>query len=51
MSLIEDMMQKIMRRFDAIDDNVKEMQNDLFVLGQKVDTNVVSIKKLEKNIN
>lgn len=29
MSCIEDMIQKMMRRFDATDENVKEMWNDL----------------------
>uniref|UniRef100_M1DNK9 Integrase core domain containing protein n=1 Tax=Solanum tuberosum TaxID=4113 RepID=M1DNK9_SOLTU len=36
MARIEDMMQKMMRRFDATDENVKEMRNDLSGIGQKV---------------
>ncbi|XP_049357604.1 uncharacterized protein LOC125822257 [Solanum verrucosum] len=47
MSRIENMMQKMMRRFDATDENVKEMRNDLFGIGQKVYAHVVSIKHLE----
>jgi len=47
MSRIEDMMQKMMKRFDAIDENVKEMPNNLSGIGQKVDAHAVSIKQLE----
>uniref|UniRef100_M1DI46 Integrase core domain containing protein n=1 Tax=Solanum tuberosum TaxID=4113 RepID=M1DI46_SOLTU len=47
MSRIEDMMQKMMRRFGATDENVKEMRNDLSGIGQKVDAHTVSIKHLE----
>ena len=36
MSLIEDMMQKMMRRFDLIDENVKEMQNYLSFLCKRL---------------
>uniref|UniRef100_M1D8F6 Integrase core domain containing protein n=1 Tax=Solanum tuberosum TaxID=4113 RepID=M1D8F6_SOLTU len=48
MTSIEDMMQKIMKRFDATDDNMKEMCNDLSGIGQKVDAHAVSIKQLEQ---
>ena len=48
MARIEDMMQKMMRRFDATDENVKEMRNDLSGIGQKVDAHAVSIKHLEQ---
>jgi len=37
-----------MRRFDATDENVKEMRNDLSCIGQKVDSHAVSIKHLEQ---
>uniref|UniRef100_M1DZZ3 Integrase core domain containing protein n=1 Tax=Solanum tuberosum TaxID=4113 RepID=M1DZZ3_SOLTU len=50
MSHIEDMMQKMMRRFDATDENVKEMRNDLSSIGQKVDAHAVSIKHLEQQM-
>ena len=36
MSLIEDMMQKMMRRFDLIDENVKELQNYLSFLCKRL---------------
>ncbi|KAK4733883.1 hypothetical protein R3W88_008144 [Solanum pinnatisectum] len=49
-SHIEDMMQKMMRRFDATDENVKEMRNDLSGIGQKVDAHAVSIKHLEQQM-
>jgi len=48
MACIEDMMQKMIRRFDATDKNVKEMRNDLSGIGQKVDAHAVSIKHLEQ---
>ncbi|KAK4706944.1 hypothetical protein R3W88_033505 [Solanum pinnatisectum] len=51
MSHIEDMMQKMMKRFDTTDENVKEMQNDLSGICQKVDVHEVSIKKLEQQMN
>ncbi|XP_049378266.1 uncharacterized protein LOC125843073 [Solanum stenotomum] len=51
MSRIEDMMLKMMRRFDATDENVKEMRNDLSCIGQKVDAHVVSIKQLEQQFS
>lgn len=48
---IEDMMRKMMRRFNAPDENVKDMRNDLSTVGQKVDTHKVSIKNLEIQMN
>ncbi|XP_049394506.1 uncharacterized protein LOC125858735 [Solanum stenotomum] len=51
MSCIEDMMQKIMRRFDATNENVKEMRNELSEISQKVDAHVVSIKQLEQQFS
>ena len=50
MARIEDMMQKMMRRFDATDENVKEMRSDLSGIGQKVDAHAVSIKHLEQQM-
>ncbi|KAK4731656.1 hypothetical protein R3W88_024644 [Solanum pinnatisectum] len=50
MSCIKDMMQKMMRRFEAIDENVKEMRNDLSSIGQKVDAYVVSNNHLEQQM-
>lgn len=37
----------MLRIFDVTDKNVKEMQNDLSVIGKKVDAYVVSIKHLK----
>ncbi|KAK4727058.1 hypothetical protein R3W88_031975 [Solanum pinnatisectum] len=51
MSWIEGMMQKMMKRFDLTDENVKEMRNDLSGIGQKVDAHAVSIKLLENHMN
>ena len=47
MSRVEDMLQKMMRRFDASDEHHKELRNDLAGIGQKVDTHAISIKQLE----
>uniref|UniRef100_M1DVL0 Integrase core domain containing protein n=1 Tax=Solanum tuberosum TaxID=4113 RepID=M1DVL0_SOLTU len=40
----------MMRRFDATDENVKEMRNDLSGIGQKVDAHAVSIKHLKQQM-
>lgn len=48
---IEDMIQNMMRRFDATNENVKETRKDLSGIGQKVDAHVVSIKHLELQMN
>ena len=47
MSRVEDMLHKMMRRFDASDEHNKELRNDLAGIGQKFDTHAISIKKLE----
>ena len=44
MSRVEDMLHKMMRRFDASDDHTKKLRNDLESIGQKVDTHAISIK-------
>ena len=36
-----------MRRFDAIDEHIKELRCDLDSIGQKVDTHAISIKQIE----
>ncbi|XP_049369487.1 uncharacterized protein LOC125834381 [Solanum verrucosum] len=51
MTRIEDTMQKMMKRFDATDENVKEMRTELFGIGQKVDAYAVSIKQLEQQFS
>ena len=47
MARVEDMMHKMMRRFNASDEHNKELRNDLMGIGQKVDTHAISIKHLE----
>ena len=47
MARVEDMLHKIMRRFDVSDEHNKEFRNDLAGIGQKVDTHAISIKQLE----
>ncbi|XP_069154484.1 uncharacterized protein [Solanum lycopersicum] len=44
---VEDMLHKMMRRFDASDDHTKKLRNDLESIGQKVDTHAISIKQPE----
>ena len=41
------MLHKMMRRFDASDENIKELRSDLAGIGHKVDTHEISIKQLE----
>ena len=41
------MLHKMMRRFDASDEQNKELRNDLAGIGQKIDTHAISIKQLE----
>ena len=36
MAQVEDMLQKMMRRFNASDKNIKELRGDLEVLGKKL---------------
>ena len=47
MARVEDIMHKMMRKFDTIDEHTKELRNDLAGIGQKVVTHVISIKHLE----
>ena len=47
MALIEDVLQKNMRRFDASDEHIKELKSDLASIEQKVDAHEISIKHLE----
>ena len=41
------MLHKMMRRFDASDEHIKELRCDLASIGQKVDTHAISIKQIE----
>ena len=47
MTRVEDMMQKMMRRFDASYERTKELRNGLAGIGKKVDTHAISINILE----
>lgn len=49
MSRVEDMLHKMMSRFDASDEHNKELRNDLAGIGQKVDTHAISISNLSYN--
>ena len=44
MARVEDMLHKMIRRFDANDEHVKDLRSDLAGIGQKVDTHAISIK-------
>ena len=41
------MLHKMMRRFDANDEHIKELRSNLVGIGQKVDTHAISIKQIE----
>ena len=41
------MLHKMMRRFNASDEHIKELRSDLAGIGQKLDTHAISIKQLE----
>ena len=47
MARVEDMLHKMMSRFDANDAHIKELRSDLAGIGQKVDTHAISIKHIE----
>ena len=47
MARVEDMLHKMMRRFDASDEHIKELKCDLAGIVQKVDTHAISIKQIE----
>ena len=47
MARVEDILQKMMGRFDASDEHAKELRGDLANIGQKVDAHAISIKHLE----
>ena len=50
MARVEDMLHKLMRRFDASDEHIKELRCDLASIGQKVDTHAISIKQIKLQI-
>ena len=43
MARVEDMLHKIMRRFDASDEHIKELRCDLAGIGQKIEIHAISI--------
>ena len=47
MARVEAMFHRMMRRFDASDEHIKELRCDLDSIGQKVDTHAISIKQIE----
>ena len=47
MELVEDMLQKMMRRFDASYDHTKELRSDLASIGKKHDAHAIFTKHLE----
>ena len=50
MARFEDMLHKMMRRFDTSDEQIKELRCDLASIGQKVDTHAISIKQMELQV-
>ena len=44
------MLHKMMRRFDASDEHIKELRSDLAGIGKKVETHAISIKHIELQI-
>ena len=47
LEIVEDMLHKMMRRFNASDEHIKELRCDLEGIGQKVYTHAISIKQIE----
>ena len=47
MARVEDMLHKMMRRFDSSDENTKKLRSDLACVGQKVNTHAISTKQLK----
>ena len=44
MARVEDILHKMMRRFDTSDEHIKVLRCDLANIGQDVDTHAISIK-------
>ena len=47
MARVEDMLHKVMMRFVASDEHIKELRSYLAGIGQKFDTHAISIKQIE----
>ena len=50
MARVEAMFHRMMRRFDASDEHIKELRCDLASIGQKVDTHAISINQIELQV-
>ena len=50
MSRVEEMLHKIIRRFDISDEHIKELRCDLASIGNKVDTHAISIKQIKLQV-
>ena len=50
MARVEDMLHKMMRKFDASDEHIKELRCDLASIGQKVDTHAILIKQIKLQV-
>ena len=44
---VDDMLHKMMRRFDASDEHIKELRSDLAGIRQKFDTHAISINQID----
>ena len=47
MELVEDVLHKMMRKFDSNNEHIKELRIDLVCIRKKVDTHATSIKHIE----
>ena len=45
MAQVEDMLHKMIRRFDANDEHIKQLRSDLAGIGQKVDTYAILLSR------
>ena len=46
MARVEDMLQKVRRRFDASDEHTKDLRGDLANIGKKLDAHATLVKHL-----
>ena len=46
MERVEDMLHKMMRRFDASDEHIKELRSGLAGIGKKVGTHAILLRRL-----
>ena len=50
MARVEDMLHKMMRRFNTSHEHIKELRCDWASIGQKVDTHAILIKQIELQV-